>query len=283
LPKQRRCLTQLQRTENPQAALSVQPASAAFNFEELQMNKTEKTQTKPTVDREAVRMLAIELGAREAARRLGIKQSTVLSWARRYDWKLPKRKGGATLKNAAAITMQSTPAEALIATHKELEGVTKTALMQTLAKAAQQVAQKQALDVSNTAQLRDICLAAARLFGWDGSPVAPVTVNTTVQTGIVCDEATRKRIIELREQIGAPIPQNALEPHKEKVQAATPPQMLPAPTSLPAPQTQIQGAHGAEKCTVETKHEPIPSPDNGIPKWVKDIGTAESWKHGKGE
>jgi hypothetical protein len=110
-----------------------------------------------------------------------------------------------------------------------------------------------------------------------------VEVNTAVQTGIVCDEATRKRLIELREQIGAPIPQNALEPHKEKVQAATPPPMLPAPTSLPAPQTQLQGAHGAEKCTVETKHKPIPPPDDGIPKWVKDIGTAESWKHGKGE
>jgi transposase len=245
-----------------------------------EMNKkTTRPQTNAPVDREAVRVLAIELGAREAARRLGLKESTVLSWARRYDWKLPKRKGGGT----SAITLRAKPGDALIATHKELEGVTKTALMQTLAKAAQQVAQKQALDVSNTAQLRDICLAAARLFGWDGSPVAPVTVNTTVQTGIVCDEATRKRIIELREQIGAPIPQNVLEPHKEKVQAATPPPMLPAPTSLPAPQTQIPGAHGAERCTVETKHEPIPSPDDGIPKWVKDIGTAESWKHGKGE
>jgi len=38
--------------------------------------------------------------------------------------------------------------------------------MQALAKAAQQVAGKAALDVSNTAQLRDICLAAARIFGW---------------------------------------------------------------------------------------------------------------------
>jgi hypothetical protein len=38
------------------------------------------------VDWEAVRVLAIELGAREAARRLGIKESTVLSRARRDKW-----------------------------------------------------------------------------------------------------------------------------------------------------------------------------------------------------
>jgi transposase-like protein len=58
----------------------------------MKQNKTNKPQTKPKVDREAVRVLAIELGAREAARRVGVKESTVLSWARRYDWKLPKQK-----------------------------------------------------------------------------------------------------------------------------------------------------------------------------------------------
>ena len=45
--------------------------------------KTTKPQTNPSVDWEAVRVLAIELGAREAARRLGIKETTVLSRARR--------------------------------------------------------------------------------------------------------------------------------------------------------------------------------------------------------
>jgi transposase-like protein len=47
------------------------------------MKKTTKPQTKPPVDREAVRILAIELGAREAARKLGLNENTVLSWARR--------------------------------------------------------------------------------------------------------------------------------------------------------------------------------------------------------
>jgi hypothetical protein len=41
--------------------------------------KTTKPRTKPTVDCEAVHVLAIELGACEAARRLGVKETTVLS------------------------------------------------------------------------------------------------------------------------------------------------------------------------------------------------------------
>jgi hypothetical protein len=164
-----------------------------------------------------MRMLAIELGAREAARRLGVKESTVLSWARRYNWKLPKRKGGAI----SAIKLHSKPGDALIATHKEMENATKTALMQTVTKAAQLAAQKPAMDVTTTAQLRDLALTMARLCGWDGKP--QTEVNITNQVGVVCDEATRMRLIELR----------------EKLQAAK-----PAPMTLPEPGTKLQANVG---------------------------------------
>ena len=130
------------------------------------MKKTTKPQAKPT-DWEAVRMLAIELGARETARRLGLKESTVLSRARRDEWNLPKRKGGATLKSADAITLQSKPGDVLIASHKELEGATKTGLMLTAAKAATHAAQKPPLDVSNTSQFRDLANSSGRIFGWN--------------------------------------------------------------------------------------------------------------------
>ena len=75
--------------------------------------QTTKSQTKPPVDREAVRVLAIELGAREAARRLGLNPNTVLSWAKRDNWKLPSRKGGATKASANAITLRSKPGDVL--------------------------------------------------------------------------------------------------------------------------------------------------------------------------
>jgi hypothetical protein len=222
-------------------------------------------------------MLAIELGAREAARRLGIKQSTVLSWARRYDWKLPKRKGGGT----NAITLHAKPGDALIATHKELEDATKTGLMQTLAKAVKALAKKDALSVENIAQFKDACLAAAKLFGWDGKEKTEVSIHNQVGVGIVCDEATRKRLIELREQIGAPVPQNALEPHKEKVQASTPPPMLPASTSRPAPQTQLQANCDTGDAIATPRQTPAAEKDPVLAE-MESIGKAESWKHGKG-
>src|SRR4029453_18140670 len=123
--------------------------------------QTVKSQSKVPVDREAVRVLAIELGAREAARRLGIKESTVLSWARRYNWKLPKRKGG----GLNAITPQSKPGDALIASHKELEGRTRSALATAIAKAAEAVASQEALPVASVAALKDLVLAGAKHFG----------------------------------------------------------------------------------------------------------------------
>jgi transposase-like protein len=56
--------------------------------------KTTKPQTKGPVSREAIHMLALSIGAREAARRLGINESTLLSWSHRLKWKLPRRKVG---------------------------------------------------------------------------------------------------------------------------------------------------------------------------------------------
>ena len=127
----------------------------------MQKKKT-KPQTRPSLDREAIRLLAIELGAREAARRTGVNENTILSWSRRYKWNLPKRTGG-----PKTIELQSKPGDVLIASHKELEGATKTGLMLTAAKAATKAAQKSPLDVSNTSQLRDLAQSAARIFGWD--------------------------------------------------------------------------------------------------------------------
>ena len=68
-------------------------------------------------------------------------------------------------------------ADALVATHKELETTTKTALMQTTAKAAEHAAQKPPLDVSNTSQLRDLAQSAARIFGWDNNDKPGVQLN----------------------------------------------------------------------------------------------------------
>jgi hypothetical protein len=152
---------------------------------------------KQPINKEAFKMLAIEIGLNEAARRLGIPIPTAKSWARRGKWNLPRRKGGGRPKAYPASSPHPI-ADALDASHKELETATTTALMQALTKAAQAVAGKEALDVSNTAQLRDICLAAARIFGWKGEPEVNIAVNN--QVGVVVTEAKRK---ELQEKLRA--------------------------------------------------------------------------------
>jgi hypothetical protein len=50
-------------------------------------------------------------------------------------------------------------------------------LMQTAAKAAEHAAEKPPLDVSNTAQLRDLAASAARIFGWDNNDKPGVQLN----------------------------------------------------------------------------------------------------------
>jgi transposase len=99
-------------------------------------NETTKPKTKP--DREAVRVLSIELGAREAARRLGLNEDTVCSWARRYKWNLPQRKNGRPSTDLAS-TLHTQPGDVLLAEHKSLETKTKTALARATAAAAEHV------------------------------------------------------------------------------------------------------------------------------------------------
>jgi hypothetical protein len=56
----------------------------------------------------------------------------------------------------------------LIATHRELEGRTKTGLAQATVRAAEAAAKAaEPIPVSNTAQLRDLAASAARIFGWN--------------------------------------------------------------------------------------------------------------------
>jgi hypothetical protein len=124
-----------------------------------------KNQSK-TVNKEAFRMLACEIGLNAACRKLGVPIPTGKSWARRGDWQLPKRPGGRPGRTLSASSLHPV-AEALVETHKELETKTKTGLMQTAAKAAEHAAEKPPLEVSNTAQLRDLAASAARVFGWD--------------------------------------------------------------------------------------------------------------------
>jgi hypothetical protein len=94
-----------------------------------------------------------------------------------------------TIRQRCSRAVDSCIADALVETHKELETKTKTALMQTAAKAAVDAAQKPPLEVSNTSQLRDLASAAARIFGWD-------TKQPQTQINQLC--ITREQLQEIR-------------------------------------------------------------------------------------
>jgi hypothetical protein len=128
-----------------------------------------KNQSK-TVNKEAFRMLALEIGLNAACRKLDVPIPTGKSWARRGGWQLPKRPGGRPGRTLSASSASSLHpiADALVSTHGELDSRTKTALAQATARAAEAAADAaEPLPVSSTAQLRDLAASAARVFGWD--------------------------------------------------------------------------------------------------------------------
>jgi len=159
------------------------------------MNK--KKQSK-TVNKEAFRMLAVEIGLNEACRKLDVPIPTGKSWARRGGWQLPKRPGGRPGRTLSASSLHPV-AEALVETHKELETKTKTGLMQTAAKAAEHAAEKPPLDVSNTSQLRDLAQSAARIFGWDsGKPGVQLNQQFVI---------SQEQLEQIRQLRGVPEPE----------------------------------------------------------------------------
>jgi hypothetical protein len=129
----------------------------------------------------------------------------VLSWAKRDNWELPNRKGGATKASANAITLQSKPGDVLIATHRELEGRTKTGLAQATVRAAEEAATAaKPLPVSNTAHLRDLAASAARVFGWDKQLSGPA-----VQFNQLC--ITQEQLEQIRQLREVPEPEQLQE------------------------------------------------------------------------
>jgi len=134
------------------------------------------------VNKEAFKMLALEIGLNAACRKLGVPIPTGKSWARRGGWQLPKRSGGRPCRALPASSESSLHpiADALVSSHGELDSRTKTALAQATARAAEGAATAvEPLPVTRTSHLRDIASAAAQLFGWNNDK-GPTSVHNTL-------------------------------------------------------------------------------------------------------
>ena len=135
--------------------------------------------------REAAHVLALEVGAREAARRMGLSETRVCNWSSRYKWKLPVRNQHCIaralnpypeLKEGA--NGSESAADVLLATHKELENRTRTGLARAAARAAEEAVALERV-LPRTQQLQQLSAAAGRLFGWD-TPTQTNNFNTLV-------------------------------------------------------------------------------------------------------
>lgn len=167
---------------------------------------------KQTVNKEAFRMLALEIGLNAACRKLAVPIPTGKSWARRGGWQLPKRPGGRpgrALTASSASTLHPI-ADALVETHKDLEAKTKTGLSRAVAKAAEHAGTQPPLAVSNPSQLRDLVGAAAKLFGWDNAKGPTTNFNT-----MVISREQLQEIRALREQANAQERSTAANQRKE--------------------------------------------------------------------
>jgi hypothetical protein len=98
----------------------------------------------------------------------------------------------------------------LLATHKELEDRTKTGLAQATARAAEAAAKAaKPLEVSSTAQLRDLAASAARVFGWDKGPQTAVQVNAGFKL-------TMEQLEQMRALCDSPFKEPAISEGEER-------------------------------------------------------------------
>jgi len=90
--------------------------------------------TKSRINRESVRVLAQAIGARAAARSLGINEKTVLSWSHRGKWKLPLRRN----VGRPALRSHISPSDAL-AEFKRQGRLTRMDMARAIAEAAEKL------------------------------------------------------------------------------------------------------------------------------------------------
>ena len=158
-----------------------------------------KNSNKP-IDKEAVRILAIEIGAREAARKLGLNEDTVCSWSKRGNWKLPKRNGELKRASMQAVASNENVGDVVLNTLKVREENTRSQLAIVAERGATEAAQLEAV-LPAAPLIASLVSAIGKTFGWASGGQPSVNYYGDVNTVVVCDEAKRKQLIEQRERL----------------------------------------------------------------------------------
>jgi hypothetical protein len=236
-------------------------------FKASKGDRMSKNKNQP-VNKEAFKMLSMEIGLNAACRKLGVPIPTGKSWARRGKWKLPKRKGGRpgrTLPSSNASSLHPI-ADALDATSKKRELATRSQLEQAAQNWALAAAQAQP-QVPTATAFAAVMTGIAKLFGWD-RPGQTLTINSD-KTVIVCDEGRRTELIAQRQRL--------LEAEAEKPVPGRTVDVLTAASQ----EAQSKANVGARSGTVAQDQKPTVQQDPFY-RHMEAIGKGESLRTGKG-
>lgn len=136
----------------------------------MQSTDSRLAESRKSVSREEVKLLAISVGVREAARKLGIPEPTVQSWSARGKWfKQPEMPITARQKQGATIaTIQ--PAEALIIQLRDDSEQTKLSLSRSVRRGAKALeAMPDIVPFTAADKVKHLVGAASQLHGWEQS------------------------------------------------------------------------------------------------------------------
>ena len=134
------------------------------------------------IDRDQVKMLALSVGCREAARKLGINEATVRQWSKRGKWfahltqPLPPPEKPLSMRPVTVVT--TSPAAVLSNTLAELGNATRLAGAKAVRNALEHAAGldgESALAASRN--VKDAIGGAAQLHGWGAGDGGPTQIN----------------------------------------------------------------------------------------------------------
>jgi hypothetical protein len=244
----------------------------------MKEKQTTKPQIKPPVDREGVRLLAIELGASAAARKLGLSPNTVRSWAKRYNWNLPARAGRPAIVPATDLQR---PGDILLQELKENEEATRTSMSIAARRAAAETArisQLAPIAAHDPQELQQLAGAMARIFGWASGAQPSVNYYGDVQNNtVVCDGDKRKQLIEQRQRLLEAEAKVIELNGKRDGEAVGRKTAAAVAVALPAPEAHSDASVDTGKAIVARDQSPAPKQDP-ISQWRDSVGRAGTWK-----
>jgi len=119
------------------------------------------------IDKEQVRMLVLSIGVRDAARRLGLNENTVLTWSTNGDWLKATKPQPAQLpkplsQQGSIVSIK--PSDVLAQTLAENERETKLSLSKSIRRMAQEA---ETAPLAQASDVKSVVQSAALLGGWD--------------------------------------------------------------------------------------------------------------------